>query len=575
MRTNTTIQTIPEQFLSAPLERETTCRDTVQILAAARFAAAVRCDVNLHALWRWNPREFGCETTTITPESHPTVELQLHGPLLLRIRDESTRIHLNLHRSAAIDAMPAIQSNWSFMPSRNTSRLLRNFEGLRASISSAAPRALCRQIQIELEQMADATSLATPIFSVSIPRTPQTQSLIESCLRGEFDALWFASVYAEVVESGPIAAILNKLRTIPVQVSYLDRTEWKRSVEFFQSASASVTSTGEVVVTSPRFSPHDSLEDSMILASQERRQRNASAFPVRADIKLAFDQLPFFVNESLRVRAEAFAAAEPATSRDEIECEYSASIPRHALEVWFCAPLERGRSFTSLYTALSKGLQQIMRDWLPAFWTKPATTFARRMTALTARLYGASRPFIGTATADMVPDWMSDEAADYMWKSGTPEFRLRIVEEKLHTMRTAHQAELYARRQVEMLSDWVYKDRLLPALIQKEASLIESFINFGVTCRTLEKSGDIADAVLVRQAIVKKMEPPRRILRKFFMRVDYEILFPLLFIHATNLLNAVLKRDYVVTTTLTLRAPSGSTKKFCSQTANFPAPGAL
>lgn len=569
MQTNTSINASQTGTMGTRITRGPAQQDSVHLLATARFTAAVRCDVKLHALWRMNPRDFSSDTSIITPETLPGLQLQLHGPLLLRVHDEGTRAHLSLFRSAAIDAAPSVRSTWEFIPAGGTSALLRNFQVLRESVTSAVPRALCRQVQMEVDQILDETALHHPLFSVSISKTPQSIVLIEKCKRGEFDALWGANVYSNVVESGPLASVLTRLRTVAVQVSYLDRKQWKQSLAFFESAEATITDTGEVLITSKLFDTHESCEDSMILASQERRQRRACEFPVRASMKLAYNQIPFFAPADLRVRAEAFAAAEPATSHDEIECEYSLSIPRHALEAWFCAPLERGGAFTSVYTALSKILQQRLREWIPAFWTRSETTLPRRMTVLLARLYHCSRPLIGIARADLVPDWMTDDAAQQIWDSGVPELRRRLAEEKSMTMKTARQADLYARRQIEILSDWVWKDRLLPALVQKQAMLIESFIKFGTTCRGLEKSGDISDAVIVRETIFRALQTPRQVMRKFFAKVNYEVLVPFLFLEGTNALNRVLKRDYSVIATLTMRAPSGTVKKFCTQSANF------
>jgi hypothetical protein len=571
MQTNTSIKTTPADAAVAHATRGPVHQDSVHLLAAARFTAAVRCDVKVHALWRTDPRVFGSDTTVITPETLPAVQLQLHGPLLLRVTDDGARLNLHLYRSAAIDAAPAIKATWDCVPAGGNSSLLKKFEVLRQSVSSAVPRALCRQVQMEIDQILDESALNTPLFSVSISKTPQAVMLIETCKRGEFDALWGANVYTDVVESGAIASVLTRLRTISVQVSYLDRKQWKQSFEFFRSAHATVTDTGEVLITSKLFDTHESCEDSMILASQERRHRRPSDFPARASMNLTYDQIPYFVPADLRLRAEAFAASEPATSHDEIECEYTVSIPRHALEAWFCAPLERGVAFTSVYTTLSRTLQQRLRDWVPAFWINPAATVPRRMTGLLARLYHCSRPLIGVARADLVPDWMSGDAAQHIWDTGIPELRRRIAEDKMTTMKTARQADLYARRQIEVLSESVWKDLLLPGLVQKQAMLIESFIKLGATCRTLEKSGHISDAVTVRQTIFKAMQTPRQVMRKFFAKVNYEVLVPFLFLEGTNALNRVLKRNYPIIATLTMRAPSGAEKKFCNQTANFPA----
>ena len=98
---------------------------------------------------------------------------------------------------------------------------------------------------------------------------------------------------------------------------------------------------------------------------------------------------------------------------------------------------------------------------------------------------------------------------------------------------------------------------------------IESFIKFGTTCRGLEKSGDISDAVIVRETIFRALQTPRQVMRKFFAKVNYEVLVPFLFLEGTNALNRVLKRDYPLIATLTMRAPSGTVKKFCTQSANF------
>ena len=102
-----------------------------------------------------------------------------------------------------------------------------------------------------------------------IPR-PETEALVELCKQGDFDALWGANVYTDIEESGPIASVLRSLRTISVQVSYLDRKQWKNSDHFFRSAYATVTDTGEVLISSPLFDTHETCEDSMILASQEK-----------------------------------------------------------------------------------------------------------------------------------------------------------------------------------------------------------------------------------------------------------------------------------------------------------------
>jgi hypothetical protein len=59
-------------------------------------------------------------------------------------------------------------------------------------------------------------------------------------------------------------------------------------------------------------------------------------------------------------------------------------------------------------------------------------------------------------------------------------------------------------------------------------------------------------------------------MRKFFMKVDYSDLVPMLLIEATNALNRTVGREYPVTVTVTLRAPSRAEKKISNQTANFP-----
>ena len=94
-----------------------------------------------------------------------------------------------------------------------------------------------------------------------------------------------------------------------------------------------------------------------------------------------------------------------------------------------------------------------------------------------------------------------------------------------------------------------------------QAMLVEAFIQMGSNCRELDDSGKISNAVAVRRSIVEAMATARRTMRKFFMKVDYSDLVPMLFIEATNALNRTLGREYAVTVNVNLRAPSGAEKK--------------
>lgn len=545
-------------------------RRSVHTLDAAHFAGAIRCDVKLHALWRTGPREFGSDTSVVATQTCPLVDVRLRGPLLLTILDSGDRVKVTLHRSSAVDTAPSVHTTYAGLPPETGSRLLDRHAELREVISRAVSPALDLQLQTELENILDSATLSTPLLVASIEKNSQTARLVQSCLRGDFGPLWGAHIYGDVVQSGPISSSLRQPRSVNVQIRYLDRKQWQEANLFFQSATTSITDAGEILVTSPLFDAEESCEDWMILASQERRRRSPSEVSVRATIECSVDQLRYFAPGEVWIQAQAFAAAQPATSPREIECQVCVSIPRHALEVWFTTPREASGSYGPVYSVMSRSVQQALRRWVPAFWTQPVNSFSARMAAMLARLYACSETSTQATRADLTPDWMSEKTTAYVWQTGAPVLRRRIAEERAGKLKNAYQCDVYARRQLEILADWIWKDRLIPGILQMEASLIESFIQLGSVCRQLDDARELGNAIAVRRSIGKALRAARRTMRKFFMKVDYSDLAPMLLIEATNALNRTVGREYPVTVTVTLRAPSGAEKKISNQTANFP-----
>lgn len=156
------------------------------------------------------------------------------------------------------------------------------------------------------------------------------------------------------------------------------------------------------------------------------------------------------------------------------------------ISVWQGAPPERSAAFSAALGAVSRAMQQALRDHVPARYFLTTERYCDPRRALPMLVYQCSRPAPHRQSREFTYDVLSSRMmTSFFWtvRQKMPA-ELRRLEMKLLAEGNLALARTYAPRHVGRIVAWAHAHRrLLDRLLSTEASLVNDLINFAVAVR--------------------------------------------------------------------------------------------
>jgi hypothetical protein len=435
---------------------------------------------------------------------------------------------------------------------------------LRAALALA--RAVYAQALAALERKYSAglafhlarTEAETALLDCSFDLTDEGMSAYRKALSGDI-----ADLAGAHLRRATLTDQLSGQSAIELALPFLDRGQWSNGWEALAKAEIECTADGRLVVYT--VDAADSVQRKQeyqsrlalsggLLAAAARRESNftVSYSTTRTGVDCSA-LAPILAAYGFDAQAQTAlaSAADGSTS-------LALSIPGELVACWLNAPAERDPGFFDAYSAVSRAVQQALRNWLPYLYFADLERYGDLGAAWPLVLYGCTRPFRGRPRSEFTYDVMDPERVAQARRSALralPAELERIAQLLAGAGRTAA-ARFYAPGQEDAVLEATQRQpRLFQSLLAADAFFVDSLVHLGNHGRgltaALERDPRVAVRELARFSAAFVTAFHRR-LRRLYGGDNFVALGSLLLVEATRALASTARPDAAIAGVLRL-----------------------